>query len=525
MLALVHPSSDVPHRNSSAAAVAAVTTQLPQRPQPAASSSRRSASSAASNTSEPPVLHRHQTAPSTTARISSSSSSRISRTHTPPLPRLPTSTPPPPPEPSSSTTLPPVDIHSYPTTDLLKLLASLLAQIASTNDQLATSVAASAGITTTSSTAPIHPNEDTPIWRSLTTASRSAISTPASTLTFHARNIPTITLEAYFLRILKYCPTTNEVFLALLVYFDRMSKLSADATARTFVIDSYNIHRLVIAGVTVASKFFSDVFYTNSRYAKVGGLPLPELNQLELQFLLLNDFRLVIASDEMQRYAEQLILFSRSSGVMTDGANVSTSTTSATSTTYAINGCSGATTVGSSGAAGVAAPMSAMGAIDAYGGRVADEPNYRTRKGITSSTASASSSSKMAPSSSRSGAMLVDSSTTPNSTLAPHNHHRHYRHNSATLTHSTAYEDEDAETEVGTEDGSTSGTTDDEPTIRAASVVSRGRRRESIDEAMGDAPPSTSTREDALTHTAHEEGERTPETQRPRAEVMMTTSP
>lgn len=45
---------------------------------------------------------------------------------------------------------------------------------------------------------------------------------------------------------------------------------------------------------------------------QVGGLPLPELNQLELQFLLLNDFRLVIKGDEMQRYAEQLILFSKS---------------------------------------------------------------------------------------------------------------------------------------------------------------------------------------------------------------------
>lgn len=37
----------------------------------------------------------------------------------------------------------------------------------------------------------------------------------------------------------------------------------------TFAVDSFNIHRLIIAGVTVASKFFSDVFYTNSRYAKV----------------------------------------------------------------------------------------------------------------------------------------------------------------------------------------------------------------------------------------------------------------
>ncbi|KAF9268333.1 cyclin-domain-containing protein, partial [Marasmius fiardii PR-910] len=197
------------------------------------------------------------------------------------------------------------DIHSYPSTDLLRLLASLLAQIAAANDKLdsSSSVSLTDSHSATPSYAPPSPSiEHAPFWRTLTTASRSAFATPSSTLTFHARNIPTITLEAYLLRILKYCPTTNEVFLSLLVYFDRMSKLSADATGRTFVIDSYNIHRLVIAGVTVASKFFSDVFYTNSRYAKVGGLPLAELNQLELQFLLLNDFRLVIPKDEMQRY-------------------------------------------------------------------------------------------------------------------------------------------------------------------------------------------------------------------------------
>ncbi|KAF8211534.1 cyclin PHO80-like protein, partial [Mycena galopus ATCC 62051] len=198
---------------------------------------------------------------------------------------------------------PPFDVHSYPSPDLLRLLASLLAQIAATNDKLDAAAPATPPSTTPTRTtlATVTPT-DAPIWRTLTTASRTSISTPSSVLTFHARNVPTISLEAYLLRILKYCPTTNEVFLSLLVYFDRMSKLSAEATGRTFVIDSYNIHRLVIAGVTVASKFFSDVFYTNSRYAKVGGLPQAELNQLELQFLLLNDFRLVIPRDEMQRY-------------------------------------------------------------------------------------------------------------------------------------------------------------------------------------------------------------------------------
>ncbi|KAJ7067914.1 cyclin-domain-containing protein [Mycena amicta] len=214
-----------------------------------------------------------------------------------------------------------------------------------TNDKL-DSVAPSAPPSTTptrTTLATVTPT-DPPIWRTLTTASRTAISTPASVLTFHARNVPTISLEAYLLRILKYCPTTNEVFLSLLVYFDRMSKLSTDTTGRTFVIDSYNIHRLVIAGVTVASKFFSDIFYTNSRYAKVGGLPQAELNQLELQFLLLNDFRLVIPREEMQRYAEQLILFSNAPEFVRPTP------------------------------APVAAPMQAMGAVDAYGGRIPSPP-------------------------------------------------------------------------------------------------------------------------------------------------------
>jgi hypothetical protein len=93
-----------------------------------------------------------------------------------------------------------------------------------------------------------------------------------------------------------------------------------------FAIDSFNVHRLLIAGVTVASKMLSDVFYTNSRYAKVralatflcrallltlaqvGGLPLAELNQLELQFLLLNDFCLTIPLEELQAYADHLLL-------------------------------------------------------------------------------------------------------------------------------------------------------------------------------------------------------------------------
>ncbi|WFD35410.1 cyclin-like protein interacting with PHO85 [Malassezia cuniculi] len=199
---------------------------------------------------------------------------------------------------------------------------------------------------------------DDPRRPSTTSAALAALNAPSSTLCFHARNIPSISIEAYLLRILKYCPTSSDVFLSLLVYFDRMSRVGTlgnfpgeppmgprvsrnsddslplgpspgwsvpDNTTDTefafpgmrgFAIDSYNVHRLIIAGITVASKFFSDVFYTNSRYAKVGGLAVHELNQLELHFLLLNDFRLTIPMYEIQQYANQLLAYASERGAL-----------------------------------------------------------------------------------------------------------------------------------------------------------------------------------------------------------------
>lgn len=144
----------------------------------------------------------------------------------------------------------------------------------------------------------------------------------ANVLAFHGTNVPGITLQAYLTRVLKYCPVTNEVFLSLLVYFDRIAKRvnnlktekNEDGTPgeegeQLFVMDSYNIHRLIILGITVSSKFFSDIFYKNLRYAKVGGLPLEELNYLELQFLLLLDFKLMISVEDLQNYGDLLLKF------------------------------------------------------------------------------------------------------------------------------------------------------------------------------------------------------------------------
>ncbi|KAJ2961641.1 hypothetical protein NQZ79_g3110 [Umbelopsis isabellina] len=167
------------------------------------------------------------------------------------------------------------DLASFPAAETIKMLTKILVKITRTNDRLCS----------TSDGDMSRPHEQSTMYTC-----------------FHARSIPTIDIHSYLSRILKYTPCSNEVFLSLLVYFDRMSR--NDSNLR---IDSFNIHRLIIAGVTVASKFFSDVFFTNCRYAKVGGLPSAELNTLELEFLHLNNFNLSVSIEELQQYGDQLL--------------------------------------------------------------------------------------------------------------------------------------------------------------------------------------------------------------------------
>ena len=96
------------------------------------------------------------------------------------------------------------EISSMPVTEIIEMVAGLLTKITTTND--------------------IHHEH---VHRHIPPPDGTSNLSPQATsvLAFHGKNVPSITILSYLTRIHKYCPTTYEVFLSLLVYFDRMTEL------------------------------------------------------------------------------------------------------------------------------------------------------------------------------------------------------------------------------------------------------------------------------------------------------------
>lgn len=128
-------------------------------------------------------------------------------------------------------------------------------------------------------------------------ASLAGRSLPQRVTRFHAIRAPQLSINDYLMRIAKYFQCSNECFVLCLVYIDRIVKLHPE-----FTISNLNIHRLLVTSIMLAVKFFDDVYYSNSYYARVGGVKTKEVNGLEAQFLQLIDWKLHVSPQEYDQY-------------------------------------------------------------------------------------------------------------------------------------------------------------------------------------------------------------------------------
>lgn len=113
---------------------------------------------------------------------------------------------------------------------------------------------------------------------------------------FDAQFRPEISIQGYLERIVKYTPCSKECFLLAAIYIDRIIQTS------DFLVTPFNVHRILITSIMLAAKLFDDIIYNNKYYSLVAGVPVQELNALELQLLLLLDHNLFIEREQFEMY-------------------------------------------------------------------------------------------------------------------------------------------------------------------------------------------------------------------------------
>lgn len=124
------------------------------------------------------------------------------------------------------------------------------------------------------------------------------------TLRFYGVKQPKISLDKYICRLVRYLnsyydhepgldSTGIKSVIVAALYIDRIRDMNPD-----FVLNSMNVHRLLLAAVVVANKIMEDDHPSNEFMAGVGGVELKELNALEVSFCDGISFQLNVSFDE-----------------------------------------------------------------------------------------------------------------------------------------------------------------------------------------------------------------------------------
>merc|ERR1712066_656888 len=125
---------------------------------------------------------------------------------------------------------------------------------------------------------------------------------------FDSSAIPPIGIEKYLKRLSATFKCSDSAFIAALIVVDRLLEYDGGRLPLTMK----NVHRVFLASLVVSCKYHEDLVYSNSHYAKAGGVLLREVNRLERVLLATLDFDLRIAPEEYKLYEATLRSFSAS---------------------------------------------------------------------------------------------------------------------------------------------------------------------------------------------------------------------
>ena len=113
---------------------------------------------------------------------------------------------------------------------------------------------------------------------------------------FSSKSPPKVTLQYFFGRIKKYSQIEESTLIIILIYADRM------CTTSGIILNPHNIHRIILGCLLLAIKYNEDIYFTNEQYAKIGGVSLKEINDLESYSIQFLNYNLFVSEDIYQKY-------------------------------------------------------------------------------------------------------------------------------------------------------------------------------------------------------------------------------
>lgn len=108
---------------------------------------------------------------------------------------------------------------------------------------------------------------------------------------YYSKNLPTISLYDYCIRLKRYSKCLNESFIIAYYYLLKIKETT------DMIINNHNLFRLLLVSLLLAIKYLEDIHINNDFYAKISGISLQELNLLEVSFIKLLNFNLNIPMD------------------------------------------------------------------------------------------------------------------------------------------------------------------------------------------------------------------------------------
>jgi len=130
---------------------------------------------------------------------------------------------------------------------------------------------------------------------------------------FDSSAIPPITIEKYLSRLSQYFRCSDAAFIAALILVDRLLEYDGGRLPLT----TRNVHRLFLASLVVAVKYHEDLVYSNSHYAKAGGVQVREVNRLERVVVATLDFELRVEPEQYRTYEASLKMLSATRATVT----------------------------------------------------------------------------------------------------------------------------------------------------------------------------------------------------------------